>query len=91
MWEVGYAKFLDEKGIRWRRPKESFEYEFEGKKHRYTPDFYLTKTGVFVEIKGYETAKDRAKWTQFPGPLIVLKGEDLYRMGIVESYREVTK
>jgi hypothetical protein len=83
MWEVKYAKHLAANSIAWRRPTEKFAYEFAGKQRYYTPDFYLYSEGVYVEIKGYQTPKDEAKWRDFPLPLRVLKGEDLIKLGVL--------
>lgn len=85
MWEVKYAKFLDDNGIVWRRPTEKFKYEFEGKSSYYTPDFFLLEEKVYVEIKGYKTPKDEAKWRQFPLELKVLLGKDLIQLGILQE------
>lgn len=82
-WEVEYAKWLDRNEIRWRRPTETFQYEFQEKKRRYTPDFYLVDEQIYVEIKGYETEKDRAKWKQFPLKHKVIKKEEFKNIGIV--------
>jgi hypothetical protein len=30
-----------------------------------------------VEVKGYETEKDRAKWKQFPFKLLVVKKQEI--------------
>jgi hypothetical protein len=65
-WEFLYAKWLDENQIKWRRPKESFPYNFENKERKYTPDFYLIDSNEYIEIKGFKTLKDEAKWSQFP-------------------------
>ncbi len=82
LWELKYAQYLDEIGVVWERNTASFPYEFEGKVRRYTPDFYLPMTDEYVEIKGYKTEKDEAKWSQFPLTLVVLMGEDLKSLGI---------
>lgn len=84
-WELAYAMYLDSKGIRWRRCKESFPYRFNNVVLRYTPDFYLIDTNQYVEIKGYETEKDRCKWNQFSGdnPLVILKENDLKELKII--------
>lgn len=84
-WELRYAKFLDSKNIQWLRNKESFVYEFEGKVRRYTPDFYLPETCEYIEIKGYKTPKDDAKWSYFPSEkkLKVLLRHDLKILGII--------
>ena len=91
-WELRYAKYLDEKGIKWRRPAERFAYRFEDRTRYYIPDFYLSETSTYIEIKGYETEKDRAKWRDFPSDLKhqVLKGCDLVKMGILQE-NEVKK
>jgi len=83
MWEVKYAKFLDENNTPWRRPTEKFKYEFEGKVSYYTPDFYLPNECLYIEIKGYKTAKDDAKWKQFPLALKVLSGKNLIDLGLL--------
>lgn len=82
-WEVKYAKWLDKNNIQWRKPKETFKYEFQGKTRRYTPDFYLIEEGCYVEIKGYETDKDRAKWSQFPLKHKVIKKQEFKQLGIL--------
>lgn len=90
LWEVKFAINLDNKNVEWRRPIEKFPYEFEGKTRNYTPDFWIPEIDSYVEIKGYTTPKDEAKWKQFPMKLIVLKGEDLVQIGILED-NEVRK
>lgn len=68
-WELAYILYCEEKGLKPVRCKEFFEYEFEGKKYKYYPDFILD--GVYIEIKGIVRAKDIAKWRYFPKTLIV--------------------
>lgn len=84
-WELNYARWLDENQIRWQRCKDSFLYEYEGKTRRYTPDFYLVDSDVYIEIKGYKTEKDNAKWTQFPShrKLTILMSKELKQLGII--------
>lgn len=65
-WELKYAMYLDKFNIKWIRNKNTFDYFFDGKNRKYTPDFYLPDTDEYVEIKGYKTKKDDAKWSQFP-------------------------
>jgi len=81
-WELSYAMYLDENKIKWVRNKDSFAYVFEGKTRKYTPDFFLVDTKEYVEVKGYNTEKDDAKWTQFPLALKVLMKKDLLELGI---------
>jgi len=56
-------------------------------------DFKSTKRvdlTAYMEIKGYKTPKDEAKWAQFPLKLKILEGKDLIQLGIldVDSVRE---
>ena len=84
-WEYKYAQYLDDNNIEWQRCKESFKYFFEDKWRTYTPDFYLPATDEYIEIKGYKTKKDEAKWLQFPShrTLIVLMKKELCSMNII--------
>jgi hypothetical protein len=82
-WELAYAKYLDSNNIKWIRNIDSFVYNFEDKDRRYTPDFYLPIEDEYVEIKGYKTKKDDAKWTQFPKKLKILMHYDLKKLNII--------
>lgn len=44
--------------------KESFEYELDGKKHKYYPDFKIGD--IYFEIKGWHKPDVDAKMQQFP-------------------------
>lgn len=76
-WEYKYAMWLDENKVQWKRNTDWFPYEYQGKMRKYFPDFRLMDDDKYIEVKGYETDKDRAKWTQFPKTLVVLKRKDL--------------
>ena len=84
-WEVAYAQFLDKNGVKWVRNKDHFEYFFDGKIRRYTPDFYLPDTDEYIEIKGFKTEKDEAKWAYFPKnkTLRILMRCDLKELNII--------
>lgn len=83
-WELRYAVYLDSLNISWVRCKERFPYKYEDVVHYYTPNFYLPQTNEYIEIKGYSTEKDYAKWEQFPKDkkLTILQKDDLSRLGI---------
>lgn len=83
-WELRYAQYLDANHIIWERNTKQFPYMFNGKLRKYTPDFYLPETNQYVEVKGYTTQKDLAKWEQFPASetLIVLTKKELKLLGI---------
>ena len=88
-WELAYAKYLDANNIQWIRPTQKehkFKYTFselKGGEGFYIPDFYLVNENVWVEIKGYETEKDRAKWASFPHSLRILKEKDLKELNLI--------
>ncbi len=73
-YELLFAKHLDNLGLRWVRNTTKFSYFWKDKFRSYTPDFYLKESKTYVEIKGYVTQKDWAKWSEFPDPIIVFKG-----------------
>lgn len=75
---------LSRKNIVWLRNKERFLYVYKDKQHYYTPDFYLPDANEYIEIKGYKTGKDYAKWKQFPKDkkLTVLAEKELLSLGI---------
>lgn len=51
----------------------------------YYPDFYLPQDDLFIEVKGYETERDRAKWRDFPLKLKVIRKSD------IEKFRAVSE
>ena len=81
-WELKYCKWLDENSINWKRNSLRFPYKYKGKVKNYIPDFYLIDEDTYIEVKGYKTDKDDAKWKYFPNELKVLYGNDLLQLGI---------
>ena len=88
---LSHTLYISSYTARWTRPKRRFPYRFEGKTRHYNPDFYLPETDEWIEIKGYPTDKDFAKWDAFPHPLLVLNGRDLFEQGLIESYSPVDR
>lgn len=76
-WELKFVRFLDEKNINWERNKLGYKYIFENKEHIYFPDFLLTDNETYIEVKGYQTSKDNAKWNQFPKKLLIVKKKEI--------------
>lgn len=64
-WELAYLIYCLDHNIPIKRCEESFEYEYEGKKHLYHPDFIINEN-QYIEIKGYESNKDKVKFQAFP-------------------------
>jgi hypothetical protein len=81
-YELEYVKWLDANGVRWKANTTGFSYAWNGDKRTYYPDFFLIDENCYVEIKGYKTEQDLAKWEEFPFPLKVLMGTDLKNMGL---------
>lgn len=51
--ELAYYIWLRDSRVKFEfHNKMYFDYEFNGKRHRYFPDFYLVDEHLFVEIKG---------------------------------------
>ena len=90
-WEVEFAKYLDNKNVKWERPHKTYKYIFENENHRYLPDFYLPEYNLYIEIKGYPTKRDFSKWEQFTDNLDIYFGDDLYNLGIIASYKDIYK
>ena len=65
-YEFRYVKHLDEKQISWKGNIIGFPYVWENTVHHYYPDFYLEDENCYVEVKGFKTLKDEAKWKDFP-------------------------
>lgn len=76
-WEYTFAEFLDSKNVTWNRNRIGHKYSYNGKTNCYYPDFYVPVLNLYIEVKGYETNRDREKWKQFPFLLLVVKKEDI--------------
>lgn len=83
-WELAFVIYNLEHGIKFERNKQGFEYEFNGEKHKFYPDFIL-ENGTYVEIKGAMTEQNKVKINSFNGPLSVL---DKYGIKIYLDYVE---
>lgn len=77
-WEVIVAKWLDVNNIKWEHETKSFDYIWNGNR-KYYPDFYLPEFNMFIEVKGYETDRDIAKW-KVVNNLIVFKLDEIKKI-----------
>ena len=83
-WELLFAQWLDKNNIAWKHEVKGFEYEWNGTR-LYYPDFYLPELDVYVEIKGYETERDRIKWKAVSNLIVVKKkGIEEIKKGIFQ-------
>lgn len=72
-WEYDVARYFDKNGISWTNKVSPFEYEWKNKIRNYFPDFYLFDFDLYIEVKGYETDRDKAKWSVVPNLFIIKK------------------
>ena len=86
-WEVAYAKYLEANNI---------SYEFEPKMfilstgQRYLPDFYLSDTDEWIEIKGWlgrngKEYSDKIELfkKEYPSKFTMLMRKDLEQLGVI--------
>ena len=59
-WDLADYIYMKDLGSKIERCTKRYTYIYEGKEHNYTPDFIVD--GKIIEIKGYETPKDYAKY-----------------------------
>jgi len=71
-WELYFYEFCLQQNIKAERVTVGFPYMWEGER-TYFPDFYLPDLKLYVEVKGYETDRDTAKWKHFPHKLKVIR------------------
>jgi hypothetical protein len=75
-WEVDFYLWAKGEGLKPERPNQGFPYIWNGER-TYYPDFYIRSLDTYVEVKGYETERDRAKWLCFPHRLCIIKEQEI--------------
>ena len=78
-WELKFYKWCESKNIECERNSKGFSYKWNGNR-TYFPDFYLPSYDVYVEIKGYKTDRDIAKWNQFPLKLLIVEKQSILKI-----------
>jgi len=86
-WEIKYARHLDNNQVEWYYEPRPFEIIINGVEQTYTPDFFLPKENIYVEIKGYwrddALTKFNAFKERYPEICIqVLMKADLQKIGV---------
>jgi hypothetical protein len=61
LWELNTAMWLTQQSILWKRKIYISYIDEQGVTRTYTPDFYLPKYNVYIEVKGYFSEKDKNK------------------------------
>jgi len=64
--------------VKFKKYNGYFEYTFNGKAHKYYPDFQLDD-GTIIELKGYDSEQWRAKLASVPSDkkILVLYTKDM--------------
>lgn len=77
-WELAYIIWCQTNGKDIKRNTERFDYIFDGKNHKYLPDFIVD--GQLVEVKGRKIADDvtLAKIAATNGRVKLLLADDMY-------------
>lgn len=75
-WESIFANYLNQNDIKWIKNTKPFKYIFENEEHSYYPDFYLKDFDLYIEVKGNETEKDKAKYKVVDN-LLVLRSKEI--------------
>jgi len=83
-WEYAFAQFLDLSDIKWEYESKTFDLG----NTTYTPDFYLTDFGCYIEIKGWDSPPFRKKFRKFKRlykniSLYIFKSKQLKQYGIL--------
>lgn len=78
-WELEFYEWCLQNKIAIERCSKGFSYEWNGTR-TYFPDFFLPCHNVFVEVKGYETERDKAKWEHFPFCLLIVRRQDIEKI-----------
>ena len=85
-WELKTAIWLDSLNVSWNHEVNPQKYYWNDDWHLYFPDFYLEKYNAHIEVKGYKTKRDDAKWAQFNGTLAII---DKNNIQILDSYKSI--
>lgn len=76
-WELTVAKWLNDNKIEWTNNIKPYNYFWNDSWHLYFPDFLILKKNTLIEVKGYETERDKQKWSSVDMPIIIIKKEEI--------------
>ena len=77
-WEYIVAQYLDLHNIKWtRKGIKPIPYLWNDSWHLYFPDFLIETADIYIEVKGYETERDRVKWKYSDKPVLVIKKKEV--------------
>lgn len=85
-WELAWVMYHLDHGISFERNTDRFDYEWQGEKHRYLPDFKMSD-GTHVEIKAWLDDQGKVKLGSCPGLVVLMKKEmESFLRYAVEKY-----
>lgn len=93
-WEYIVAQYLDLHNIKWtRKGIKPIPYLWNDAWHLYFPDFLIETDNIYIEVKGYETERDRAKWQYSDKPVLVIKKKevDMINNNLYNVQEEINK
>lgn len=85
-YELAYLIYCLDHDINIKRCNDVFEYEYEGKTHKYHPDFIVN--GELIEIKGYHTELVDIKLESIPDDI---QYKILYKEDLKEIFKYVSE
>jgi hypothetical protein len=87
-WEKDVALYLDQKDIKWNRPKPIKWVDSNNKKHLYYPDFYLEEYNLYLDPKNeYCMQKDKEKMKVVSKDINVVYGNIEYVLNEIDKVK----
>lgn len=90
-WEVTTAQWLDSLNIVWISEINPHVYYWNDNWHQYFPDFFLPDYNSYIEVKGYKTERDDAKWAQFEDKLIIVDKRNINKLNEFQSIEALSE
>ena len=85
-WELTLAQWLDLHNIKWEYETKGFPYQWGKDIKLYFPDFFIPEYDFYIEVKGYKTERDKAKWDAFPQKLAIANEKNI---NILSSFEKI--
>lgn len=90
-WELKTAQWLDSLNIIWINETNPHDYFWNEGWHKYFPDFFLPDYNSYIEVKGYKTDRDDAKWNQFNDKLIIIDKRNIDKLNEFQSIESLSE
>lgn len=90
-WELKTAQWLDSLNINWENETNPHDYFWNEGWHKYFPDFFLPDYNSYIEVKGYKTDRDAAKWNQFNDKLIIIDKRNINKLNEFQSIEALSE